>query len=62
MRTRSIVAKPARRETFTADSGEGWEIIRDTLTRDYTVYVGGEYIGSRQTLSEAQTLRQEIEG
>jgi hypothetical protein len=60
MRTRSIVAKPARHDTFTADSGDGWEIVRDTLTRDYTVYVGGEYVGSRETLSEAQRLRESV--
>lgn len=55
--TKNTVTRTQPKQTFTADSGEGWEIVRDTATRDYNVYVAGEYIGSRRTLSEAQTLR-----
>lgn len=54
---KNTVTRPQPTQAFVAESGEGWEIVRDTLTRDYAVYVAGEYIGSRKTLSEAQTLR-----
>lgn len=38
------------------ESGEGWYIAYDPNTKDYSAYVEMEYIGSRNTPTEARML------
>lgn len=40
----------------TVEAGAGWHIEYDPETRDYSAYVGAEYIGSRDSKGEAVDL------
>ena len=55
----STSARRLRRETPPAQiaaEGNGWRVEFWRDTRDYAAFSGGEYVGSRATLLEAELL------
>jgi hypothetical protein len=59
--TRRVLTMKTRRTTRTpatpvvVEQGTGWTICWDRSTRDYSVYVELEYVGSRATQGEARS-------